>query len=140
MRSRALRSALAALLALAAAPGAAGGATLEVTGQVSAAGRTALTITIELLPLPGGPGPAPPPVRATAGPDGKFTLAAAAPGLYRVVAAAPGHGSIEVPLLPLVEDAQLVPAALRREGPAGPPTRAERLPGDQEGPPLWVPA
>ncbi len=140
MRSRALRSTFAALLALAAAPGAAAGATLRVTGQVSAAGPSALTITIELLPLPGGPQPAPPPVRATARPDGHFTLEAPAPGLYRVVVSAPGHQAIEVPLLPLVEDAELVPAVLRREGPAGRPTRSERLPSDQEGPPIWVPA
>ncbi|HVF60349.1 MAG TPA: carboxypeptidase regulatory-like domain-containing protein [Thermoanaerobaculia bacterium] len=140
MRSRALRSTLAALLALAAAPGTAAGATLEVTGEVKDAPRAAAAVTVELLPLPGGPQPPPPPVRATAGPDGRFTLAAAAPGLYRVVVSAPGHQSIEVPIVPLVEDARLVPAALRRESEAFRPDHTKRLPGDQAGPPVWVPA
>jgi protocatechuate 3,4-dioxygenase beta subunit len=138
MRSRALRSTLAALLALAAAPGAAAGATLQVTGQVKGAGRAA--VAVELLPLPGGPQPAAAPVRATAGPDGTFTLQAAAPGLYRVVVSAPGHQSIEVPLVPLVEDARLVPASLRRESEEFRPDHTERLPGDRAGPPVWVPA
>jgi protocatechuate 3,4-dioxygenase beta subunit len=140
MHSRALRSAVAALLALVAAPGAAAGATLQVTGLVKGAGRATTEVAVELLPLPGGPQPAPPPVRATAGPDGTFTLQAAAPGLYRVVVSAPGHQSIEVPLVPLVEDAELVPAALRREGERFRPDHTERLPGDRSGPPVWVSA
>ncbi len=140
MRSRALRSTLAALLTLAAVPGAAAGATLQVTGQVKGAGRTAAEVAVELLPLPGGPQPPAAPVRATAGPDGTFTLPATAPGLYRVVVTAPGQQSIEVPLVPLVEDARLVPAALRREGEELRPDHTKRLPGDQAGPPVWVPA
>ena len=140
MRSRALRSTFAALLALAAAPGATAGATLQVTGQVKGAARGAAEVAVELLPLPGGPQPAAAPVRATAGPDGTFTLQAATPGLYRVVVTAPAHQSIEVPFVPLVEDARLVPAALRREGEELRPDHAERLPGDQAGPPVWVPA
>ena len=64
-----------------------------------------------------GTWPPAPKVEAKVGADGNFSLDAPGPGVWRLVASAPGRAELEAALRPLVEEAWLPTAALAADAP-----------------------
>lgn len=136
MPANALRAALGlatrtlALLALPVLFGgaAAAAATVPVHGRVeNERGQPLRDAVVRLYPLIGmraaaelqlaGTFPPPPKVEAKVDADGGFTIEAPGPGVWRLVASAPGRADLEMVVQPLVEETWLSAAALPAETP-----------------------